>query len=94
VYDVATAAIKWCLDDDEYGNVKQEWKADNWTPIAFGYAGGLCDRDTRMVRRIGYAVVLVHSPMASPGPLNMAFERSLSFFLLGRLDQSVASICF
>jgi RHS repeat-associated protein len=47
VIDIATGAIMQRLDYDELGNVIQD-TAPGFQP--FGYAGGLYDRDTRLVR--------------------------------------------
>jgi len=37
-------------DYDEFGYIISETLAENWTPVLFGYAGGLQDRDTGLIR--------------------------------------------
>jgi RHS repeat-associated protein len=37
-------------DYDEFGLIIDEDLAENWTPVLFGYAGGLQDRDTMLIR--------------------------------------------
>jgi RHS repeat-associated protein len=35
---------------DEHGNVVEDFVASGWDPVPFGFAGGLYDRDTGLVR--------------------------------------------
>jgi len=50
VVDVATGAIVQRTDYDEFGNVTAETIATGWTALPFGFAGGMYDRDTKLVR--------------------------------------------
>lgn len=38
------------MDYDAFGRVVTDWVASGWVPLPFGYAGGLYDRDTGLVR--------------------------------------------
>ncbi|HSW60815.1 MAG TPA: RHS repeat-associated core domain-containing protein, partial [bacterium] len=50
VVDTHTGEVMQRTDYDEFGLIIDETLAENWTPVLFGYAGGLQDRDTGLVR--------------------------------------------
>jgi RHS repeat-associated protein len=50
VVDTTTGQVVQRTDYDEWGNVTNEVLAPGWLPIPFGFAGGLYDRDTKLVR--------------------------------------------
>jgi RHS repeat-associated protein len=50
VVDTHDGNIMQRTDYDEFGLIIDEDLAENWTPVLFGYAGGLQDRDTGLIR--------------------------------------------
>ncbi len=50
VVDTHTGTVMQRTDYDEFGMIIDEDIAENWTPVLFGYAGGLQDRDTGLIR--------------------------------------------
>jgi RHS repeat-associated protein len=50
VVDTHTGTVMQRTDYDEFGFIIDEDLAENWTPVLFGYAGGLQDRDTGLIR--------------------------------------------
>ena len=50
VVDASTGAVAQRTDYDEFGNVTSETLASGFSPVPFGFAGGLYDRDTKLVR--------------------------------------------
>jgi RHS repeat-associated protein len=50
VVDTHTGDVMQRTDYDEFGYIIDEDLAENWTPVLFGYAGGLQDRDTGFIR--------------------------------------------
>ncbi len=50
VVNAQTGDVVQRMDYDEHGNVLRDWSADGWTQVPFGYAGGIYDRDTKLVR--------------------------------------------
>ncbi len=50
VVNASTGEIKQRMLHDEQGKVVDEFLADGWGPVLFGYAGGLYERDTGLVR--------------------------------------------
>ncbi|HQN73257.1 MAG TPA: RHS repeat-associated core domain-containing protein [bacterium] len=50
VVDTHNGTVMQRTDYDEFGLIIDEDLAENWTPVLFGYAGGLQDRDTGLIR--------------------------------------------
>jgi RHS repeat-associated protein len=50
VVDTHDGTVMQRTDYDEFGLIIDEDLAENWTPVLFGYAGGLQDRDTGLIR--------------------------------------------
>jgi RHS repeat-associated protein len=50
VAHTSTGEIKQRMLHDEHGNVIEDYVASGWDPLPFGFAGGLYDRDTGLVR--------------------------------------------
>jgi RHS repeat-associated protein len=50
VVNATSGVVMQRIDYDEFGNVTSETLASGFTPIPFGFAGGLYDRDTKLVR--------------------------------------------
>jgi len=51
VVDTTSGGLLQQMEYDAYGNVTStEYVAAGWSPIPFGFAGGLFDRDTKLVR--------------------------------------------
>jgi RHS repeat-associated protein len=50
VAHTATGEIKQRMLHDEHGNVIEDYIASGWDPLPFGFAGGIYDRDTGLVR--------------------------------------------
>lgn len=50
VVNAATGQVVQRMDYDAFGRVVEDEVASGWTAVPFGYAGGLYDRDTGLVR--------------------------------------------
>lgn len=50
VVDTDDGATMQRLDYDEHGNTVEDWIAEGWEPVPFGFAGGLYDRGSALVR--------------------------------------------
>jgi RHS repeat-associated protein len=50
VVDTHTGEVVQETEYCEFGMIISETLAENWTPVLFGYAGGLQDRDTGLIR--------------------------------------------
>jgi|GEM_PF-3768446 len=50
VVDTHDGTVMQRTDYDEFGLIIDEDLAENWEPVLFGYAGGLQDRDTGLIR--------------------------------------------
>jgi RHS repeat-associated protein len=50
VVNAATGAVAQRTDYDAWGNVVAETLAPGFAPVPFGFAGGLYDRDTKLIR--------------------------------------------
>ena len=50
VVDTSDGSIMQRMDYDAWGRVTVDEKASGWEPLVFGFAGGIYDRDTELVR--------------------------------------------
>ena len=50
VVDTSDGSIVQRMDYDAWGRVTVDEKASGWEPLVFGFAGGIYDRDTELVR--------------------------------------------
>ena len=57
VVDTSDGSIMQRMDYDAWGRVTVDEKASGWEPLVFGFAGGIYDRDTELVR-LGLGIMM------------------------------------